>query len=877
MSIAEAAAAGRIDVVDRCDGRARDGAASAQEPDQPGEGLLAPAQTHWIHEGPAGRGAGPVTDDMLKNAPADPATWLHFGGNYASWRHSPIKTLTPASLKDLRVAWMLPTGVSVQLEVSPIVYDGILYATASHNRLFAARRGDRQAALALRPSAAEGPAHLLRSGQPRRGDRRRQRADGDARRAPDRVRPQVGEDRVEHRDRSLRARAVGDLGAARRGRHRVVGIAGGEYGVRGFFDGYDVKTGERRWRHFTVPVEGEPGVETWAGDSWKSGGAPTWVTGSYDPATDTLFWATGNPSPDWNGDLREGDNLYSDSVLAVDPKTGKRKWHFQFMPHDVWDYDGNSELFLVDVDRGGQKVPALAQANRNGYFYLLDRRDGKFLFAKQYADQVNWAKVDAKGRPLVDPKMVPADEGETAQRVCPGLAGGKQGSYTGAFNPDLGLAFLPVIESCMQFKKGIVVFLEGVPFLGGEPIGVDAAEGKAYGHLSAIDVATGEEKWRYKDPYPMMGGVLSTAGGAVITGNMEGTHPRLRRGDRQGGLALERRLDHPQPPDRLPARRPHLRRGRRRRRRRGRGDRRQAVDRARRRPAGRLRAQGRQRLTVRASASRWRSASRRRSRRRTRADDAGAAPSGPLRVCFLEDDAPRAQRASGRGFDLDVMKAVAADAGVTLEPVWTPSRSGFSEIESSDLPLGRLARGECDAAASVPGADSLGRLRDQLALSRPYYGAAFELIAAAGRSVDARGARRPPRRRPAPELRAPGGAVAAPRLARAAVAGRDPGAARRGRGGRGAGVGSRAGDAGPRAAASSGRRRARYAGTSTSRCAGDRRGCPRSIARSSGSRASGALERLAREHGIPPRAPFETVSDASALAELRREHEVAKQ
>jgi alcohol dehydrogenase (cytochrome c) len=303
----------------------------------------------------------------------------------------------------------------------------------------------------------------------------------------------------------------------------VIGVGGGEYGVRGFFDGYDAKTGKRLWRHFTVPAAGEPGVETWAGDSYKSGGGSTWVSGSYDEGTDTLLWAVGNPSPDWNGDLRKGDNLYTDSVIAVDPKTGKRKWYFQFTPHDLWDYDGNTDLFLVDVTINGQKVPALAQPNRNGYFYLLDRRDGKFLWAKQYIDQVNWAKgIDAKGRPITDPKMVPADEGEEAQRICPGLAGGKNGSYNGAFNPDLGLAYVPVIESCMQFKKGLIVFVEGVPFLGGEPIGVDAADGKAYGHLSAIDVATGALKWRYKDPYPMMAGVLSTAGGAVITGNMEG-------------------------------------------------------------------------------------------------------------------------------------------------------------------------------------------------------------------------------------------------------------------------------------------------------------------------------------------------------------------
>jgi alcohol dehydrogenase (cytochrome c) len=496
--------------------------AAQEESVEAGEGVLPPPPTHWINDGPAGRGGGPVTADMLRQAPSDPSSWLHFGGNYATWRHSPIRELTPASAPRLRVAWMLPTGVPVQLEVSPIVYDGILYATASQNRLFAVDavtgkaiwRYDHQQPKDLRICC--GP---VNRGAAIAGDYVLMGTLDSRLIAFERKTGKIAwNTEIEPYDRGFSVTSaplvVGDVA--------VIGIAGGEYGVRGFFDGYDWKTGKRLWRHFTVPAAGEPGVETWAGDSWKSGGSPTWVSGSYDPATDTVYWATGNPSPDWNGDLREGDNLYSDSVLAVDAKTGARKWHFQFTPHDVWDYDGNSELLLVDVEVDGKAVPALAQANRNGYFYLLDRRDGKFLFAKQYVDQVNWGTIDAKGRPKVNPKMVPADEGATPERVCPGLAGGKQGSYNGAFNPDLGLAFMPVIESCMQFKKGIVVFVEGVPFMGGEPIGVDATEAKAYGHLSAIEVATGKEKWRYKDPYPMMAGVLSTAGGLLVTGNMEG-------------------------------------------------------------------------------------------------------------------------------------------------------------------------------------------------------------------------------------------------------------------------------------------------------------------------------------------------------------------
>jgi alcohol dehydrogenase (cytochrome c) len=491
---------------------------SAQE--EAGEGLGLPSRTHWRASGEVGRGAGPVDTEALLRAPADPTVWLHYGGGYTSWRHSPSAALSPERVGDLRLAWMAQTGVPGQLESSPVVYDGILYFTSAGNRLFA---HDAKSGELLWRYDHQNPSDLrLCCGPANRGVAIARdlvlMATLDAQLVA--LHRKTGElawqAKLAEYDEGFSATAaplvVGELA--------IIGIAGGEYGVRGFFDAYDVRTGERRWRQYTVPAAGEPGVETWAKDSYESGGAPAWVTGSYDPASDTLFWATGNPSPDWNGDVREGDNLFSDSVLAVDPKTGERKWYFQFTPHDVWDYDGNSELWLVDVERDGETVPALAQANRNGYFYLLDRRDGTFLRATQYAEQVNWGTIDESGRPIVDPSKLPAEE--PTERVCPGLAGGNNGAYAGAYSPQTGLAYVPVIESCMLFRKGVVVFVEGIPFFGGEPVPVDLAAGKAYGHLSAIDVATGEVRWRYRDEHPMFAGVLSTAGGLVITGNAGG-------------------------------------------------------------------------------------------------------------------------------------------------------------------------------------------------------------------------------------------------------------------------------------------------------------------------------------------------------------------
>ena len=497
------------------------GSASGQEQQLSVEVELPPLPTHWVASEPVGNGAGPVSDAMLSEAPGDPSRWLLYGGDYRNYRHSPLESLNPASVKDLRVAWALPTGTTGQFEVSPVIYDGVMYVTTSYNRLFAldAKTGE----MLWRYDHEQPPQLRLCCGPPNRGvaiagdlvmmatlDAKLiafQRRTGEIAWS---VEIANFEDGYSATSAPL---VVGDLA--------VIGIAGGEYGVRGFFDAYEVSTGKRVWRHYTVPAEGEPGVETWAGDSYRNGGSPAWTSGAYDVESDTLYWTTGNPSPDWNGDLRAGDNLFSNSLLAVEMKTGKRKWHFQFTPHDVWDYDGNTQIFLVDVERNGATVKAVAQANRNGYFYLIDRESGEFLLAEPYVEQVNWATIDDAGRPVVNPAALPTLE--PTERVCPSNFGGMNGAWTGAYNPDLGLAYIPAVEACQLFAKGIVVFIKGIPYLGGLPETVDAMEGKAYGHLSAIDVATGKVRWRHRDAHPMMGGVLSTAGGVVFTGNLTGS------------------------------------------------------------------------------------------------------------------------------------------------------------------------------------------------------------------------------------------------------------------------------------------------------------------------------------------------------------------
>ncbi len=479
------------------------------------------SKNHWLHKGELGVDSlGPVTQEMLEQGTSDPEKWLLYGGSYANHRHSPMKDFTTRNVKKLRVSWAMPTGTTGQFEASPVVYDGIMYVTTSYNRLFAlnATNGDiywrYDHSQPKDPRFCCGP---VNRGVAISGDTLLMGTLDAKLLAFNRHTGEIiWETEVGNYKHGLSITAapliVGNLA--------VIGVAGGEFGIRGYFDAYNLNTGERVWRHYTVPAEGEPGAETWADDSYKTGGSPAWTTGAYDPETETLFWTTGNPAPDWNGDSRKGDNLYSDSVLAVDIHTGVRKWHFQYTPHDVWDYDGNSQIFLLDMKYKGEKRKTVVQANRNGYYYIIDRTNGEFLQATKYLEQVTWGTIDENGRPVVNPLAMPKEDPDF--RVCPGLFGGSNGAWTNAYSPKTGYIYVAAMENCMQFEKGFSMFLQGLPFLGGSFKLVDAKAGKSYGHLTAIDAATGDIAWRYHDDDPMMGGVLSTEGGVVFTGNQQG-------------------------------------------------------------------------------------------------------------------------------------------------------------------------------------------------------------------------------------------------------------------------------------------------------------------------------------------------------------------
>lgn len=463
-----------------------------------------------------------VTQKRLSAGTADTANWLMYGGNYQNWRYSPLARINRDNVGKLLPKWLFQTGVPGQLAGAPVVVDGVLYLTAANNNLFAldARTGETLWHYEhLLPSDLRICCGPVNRGVAVHGDKVFM-ATLDARliafnrRTGDILWNTPMDDYKVGYSATSAPLVVNDL--------VISGIAGGEYGVRGFIDAYSAADGKRVWRTWTVPAEGEPGVETWDGDSWKTGGAPSWVTGTYDDQTGLIYWPTGNPSPDWNGDTRAGDNLYSNSVLALDPASGKMKWYFQYTPHDVWDYDATNNLVVTDVDIDGKSVRAVVQPNRNGFVYVLDAVSGAFLRGSVYVDRINWARgLDPNGRPIVDERYVPVAGGHE-EFICPGNVGGNNGSFTYAWSQATKLMYVPSIESCARMVKEEIAFVQGQPFWGGGPGETEAENGQAYGVLVAIDPASGETKWKYRDKYPFVAGALATGGGLVFTGNQQG-------------------------------------------------------------------------------------------------------------------------------------------------------------------------------------------------------------------------------------------------------------------------------------------------------------------------------------------------------------------
>jgi alcohol dehydrogenase (cytochrome c) len=297
----------------------------------------------------------------------------------------------------------------------------------------------------------------------------------------------------------------------------IVGIASGEYGARGFIEALDPRTGALLWKHFTVPAAGEPGSETWPAAMLARGGGSTWLTGSFDPESNTLFWGVGNPSP-WFAGNRPGTNLYTDSVLALDPASGALKWYFQFTPHDSWDYDGANENVLVDLVRNGKPLKALYHADRNGQFVVLDRTNGRFVFAMPFVKTTGITGYSANGVAIAN--RAAYIDGQTPGDVCPSSIGGKNWWPT-SYSPLTGLAYVPTMHMCMTIAPAAAGYVEGSPYTEESMKLYPEPGSDGFGEVQAIDVATGARKWSYRTKLPWTDGTLATAGGLVFSGGAD--------------------------------------------------------------------------------------------------------------------------------------------------------------------------------------------------------------------------------------------------------------------------------------------------------------------------------------------------------------------
>jgi alcohol dehydrogenase (cytochrome c) len=486
-------------------------------------GVALLAALGWVG-GPAH--AAPVTTDDLLNAQDNAAEWLMYGRDYRNQRFSPLAQITPDNVKELRPVWAFSTGGTLAgLEATPLMKDGVLYFSADYARVFALDARTGTALWAFEPEYEEGIETVLCCGPVNRGVALKEDlvyvTTLDARlfaldRKDGRV---VWQQTIDDWKKAVAATGaplvVGDK--------VIVGIAGAEYGVRGYLKAYDAASGELQWHTYTIPGPGEPGNETWPGDTWMRGGATTWQTGAYDAETNTLFWGTGNPGP-WNSDLRKGDNLWSSALLALDPDTGAIKWGYQYTPNDAWDYDGNNAPILIDVEIDGRRVPAAVQSNRNGFFYVLDRTSGEFVYAVPTVEGINWTTgLDPKdGRPQVNEAMRPISGGETIEPIVPGLEGGTNW-FPMAYNPDLGYVFFATNHWAMAltaWPPEEVVYQEGQPYMG-----VDYQMYRLeddIGYVKAFDVASKKFVWESPSPLPLFAGMLATESGLVFTGDQLG-------------------------------------------------------------------------------------------------------------------------------------------------------------------------------------------------------------------------------------------------------------------------------------------------------------------------------------------------------------------
>jgi len=463
-----------------------------------------------------GKKSGPTNtnvtaEDLLKQPVGD--DWTSYNGDYSGRRFSTLRQIDSTNVAQLRAAWVFHPGNAQTLEATPIVVRGIMYVTSANDVIaLDARTGrtvwrhQRGLSSGLLDDAA---AHKNRGVAVWKNFVYSETDDAhllclDARSGAVLWEVQYA-DKEKHYGATSAPLIVKDL--------VIVGTSGGDSGVRGFLSAYDALTGKFQWKLWTIPAPGEFGA--WLGDSYLYGGATTWMPGTYDPELDTLYWVTSNAAPDFVGDSRPGDNLYTACVLAIDPNTGKLKWYYQFTPHDLYDYDANETPVLLDREENGTVQHLLVQANRNGFFYLLDRTNGKFLRATPFVEKLDWATgIDANGRPILSGR-VPTAKGT---RICPGIVGATNW-FSPSYNPNTGLFYVMALEGCNLYFASPRKFVKGETYYNtGTKIPPGEHNQKI---LLALSLADGKPAWRY----PQVGrgdswaGTMTTDGGLVFFGD----------------------------------------------------------------------------------------------------------------------------------------------------------------------------------------------------------------------------------------------------------------------------------------------------------------------------------------------------------------------
>ena len=461
---------------------------------------------------------GGLIFERIRNSAAEPQNWLTYWGDYEGRHYSTHKQINLANAHGLQARWAVQLIGQSTLEATPLVVDGIMYTTGSPGTVVAldARTG-LQIWRYQREQKVVNPYQInpFNRGVAVLGNRvffgtlDAAMIALDARTGLPLWEVQAG-DTMKGYSFTSAPLAIKDK--------IIIGVTGGEFGAPGYVDAYDPATGKLLWKFNTIPGPGEFGHDTWLGESWKHGGAPGWLTGSYDPALDVLYWPVGNPGPDSDAEIRKGDNLYSNSVVALDPATGKRKWHYQFTPADSHDWDATEDVVLVDRVFRGASRKLLLQANRNGFFYALDRTTGKFLSGKPFVHQTWNAGFDENGKP----KIVHGTDASPEERHRLSLRRrGGNNWRSPSYDPASGWMYLVFTESGQKYIRAPEEFVSGRQYWSGRGIPVPGEV--ASSGVMAIDIETGEVKWRYPISRTSLGGgVLATGGGLVFAGAGDG-------------------------------------------------------------------------------------------------------------------------------------------------------------------------------------------------------------------------------------------------------------------------------------------------------------------------------------------------------------------